>query len=144
MQARSFTGNIKSNIHAHVGVKGNEEADIYKQALKSNTINIEIPLSREEIKSIISKHMYKTWQGNWDSMNTGKHLYSIQPQVKNSNIQGRNQREEIILTRLRIGHTGLKHTLSKIRKHPTGLCSQCTQPETVQHILLEGSKYRDE
>ena len=50
----------------------------------------------------------------------------------------------MILTRLRIGHTGLKHTLSKIGKHPTGLCSQCTQLETVQHVLLECSKYRDE
>ena len=132
-------------VPAHVGVEGNEEADILaKQALKSNTINIEIPLRREEIKSIISKHMYKIWEDSWDSMNTGGHLYSIQLQVKNSEIQGRNRREEIIFARLRIGHTGLKHTLSKIGKHPTGLCSQCTRPETVQHVLLECSKHRDE
>ena len=50
----------------------------------------------------------------------------------------------MILTRLRIGHTGLKHTLSKIGKHLTDLCSQFTQPETVQHVLLECSKSREE
>ena len=87
--------------------------------------------------------MYKIWQESWDSMTTGRHLYSIQPQVKNE-IRGRNWREEIILTQFRIGHTGLKHTLSKIGKHPTGLCSQRARPETVQHVLLESSKYRDE
>ena len=132
-------------VPAHVGVEGNEEADIFaKQAQKSNAINIKIPLSRAEVKSIISKHMCKVWQESWDSMTTGRHLYSIKPQVKNGEIWGRNQREEIILTRLRIGHAGLNHTLSKMGKHPTGLCSQCTQPETVQHVLLECSKYREE
>ena len=64
--------------------------------------------------------MYKIWQEIWDIMNTGRRLYSIQPQVQNSEIQGRNRRKEIIITRLRIGHTGLRLTVSKIGKHPTG------------------------
>ena len=65
-------------VPAHVGVEGNEEADIFaKQAQKSNAINIKIPLSRAEVKSIISKHMYKICQESWDSMTTGRHLYSI-------------------------------------------------------------------
>ena len=51
-----------------MGVEGNEEADILaKQELKSNTINIEIPLSKEEIKSIISKRVQNliVWQDRY-------------------------------------------------------------------------------
>ena len=55
-------------VPAHMGVEGNEEADILaKQELKSNTINIEIPSSKEEIKSIISKRVQNliVWQDRY-------------------------------------------------------------------------------
>ena len=43
-------------VPAHVGIEGNEGVDIVaKQSLKSNTVDIETPLSRTEGKSIIKK-----------------------------------------------------------------------------------------
>ena len=52
-----------------------------------------------------------------------------------------NSGEEIIITRLRIGHTGLSHTLYKIGKHQTGKCMRGSEPETVEHVLLQCGKY---
>lgn len=52
-----------------------------------------------------------------------------------------NRREETIVTRLRIGHNKLNSTLHIMGKHPTGFCDQCQIPETVEHVLINCSKY---
>ena len=54
---------------------------------------------------------------------------------------GFKRREENVISRMRIGHTGLNHTLSRIGKHPTGKCIHRSQPETVEHVLLRCRKY---
>jgi len=33
-------------------------------------------------------------------------------------------------------HTGLNISLYKIGKHPTGKCTHCNEPETVEHVLF--------
>lgn len=38
---------------------------------------------------------------------------------------GRNRREERVISRLRVGHTGLNKTLCIIGKHNTGKCDYC-------------------
>ena len=53
------------------------------------------------------------------------------------------RRDDIVITRLRLGHCGLASCLNIIGKHPDGLC-QCGQLETVQHVLFSCEKYRNE
>ncbi len=55
----------------------------------------------------------------------GRHLYNIQPEVNIGRTESRSRREESIITRLRIGHTGLNSSLKIIGKHPTGKCQHC-------------------
>ncbi len=50
----------------------------------------------------------------------------------------------MVITRLRIGHTGLNQILHRIDKHPTGLCTHCNKPETVKHVLIDCSRYDEE
>ncbi|XP_061925778.1 uncharacterized protein LOC133664840 [Entelurus aequoreus] len=69
-------------VPAHVGIEGNEGVDILaKQSLRSHTVDMDIPLCREEGKSIIKKHVGKVWQEYWDIQDTGRHLYNIQKHV---------------------------------------------------------------
>lgn len=49
-------------------------------------------------------------------------------------MQGRKQRKKCH-HHLRIGHTGLSHTLYKMGKQPTGKFTHCSQPETLKHVL---------
>lgn len=132
-------------VPAHVGVDGNEDADILaKQSLRSQTIEMNIPLSKAEGKAIVKKHMLKVWQEYWDSNDTGRHLYNIQKQVGLGRRLGRNRKEEAVITRLRIGHSGLNKALHTIGKHPTGSCAHCNNQESVQHVLLECGEYEEE
>ncbi len=107
-------------VPAHVGVKGNEAADkLVKQALRATRIEMEISYSRYEIKAIIKKQINQRWQQMWETGNKGRHMYEIQPKVGKSRYSGGYRREENILSRLRIGHTGLNKTMQLMSMHPT-------------------------
>lgn len=58
--------------------------------------------------------------------------------------KGRNRKEQVILSRLRMGHSNLNSTLHTMGKHPTGLCNYCQEKETVEHILISCGKYNQE
>lgn len=51
-----------------------------------------------------------------------------------------SSREEVVITGSRRGHGHLNSTLNVMGKHPSGLCSVCQQPETVEHILINCRK----
>uniref|UniRef100_A0A8C2L1T2 Sulfatase modifying factor 1 n=1 Tax=Cyprinus carpio TaxID=7962 RepID=A0A8C2L1T2_CYPCA len=83
----------------------------------------------------------KKWQSSWDREEKGRHLYRIQQKVGTGKITGRNRREEIISTRLRIGHCGLNKCLHILGKHISGRCEFCDSIESVEHVILECQKY---
>ena len=53
------------------------------------------------------------------------------------------RRDDIVLTRLRLGHCGLASGLKLVGKHPDGLC-QCGNLETVKHVMLLCKQYTRE
>ncbi len=50
-------------------------------------------------------------------------------------------KKDVIISRLRIGHTALNQSLYKISKYGSGKCDKCGELETVMHILFEWSVY---
>lgn len=129
-------------VPAHTGVEGNEVADILaKNALKMELGNLVVPLSREEVKSLIKTKVCKLWQEQWVANTKGRFLFKIQPQVPTRRPDSRDRRADTVTTRLRIGHTQLNHSLSIIGKHATGQCPFCNHRETVEHVLLECPAY---
>lgn len=63
----------------------------------------------------------KAWQTHWDEGN--KSTSSMQYKDlsgRNDSNRGKNSREQQIILRLRIGHTGLNKTIQLIGKHPSG------------------------
>uniref|UniRef100_A0A3B1IE94 Reverse transcriptase domain-containing protein n=1 Tax=Astyanax mexicanus TaxID=7994 RepID=A0A3B1IE94_ASTMX len=129
-------------VPAHVGVEGNECADMLaKRALTLDFINVSVPLSRQEAKLLIKKYVTRTWQGMWDGEQKGRHLYKFQRLVGQRIIRGKNRQEELVLTRVRIGHCGLNQSLFRIGKHPDGNCLYCSQPETIEHVLIQCVAY---
>ena len=118
-------------------MKGNEKADkMAKKALEKEKVEMNISLSKAEVKSLIWGKVNKMWQDKWDSEEKGRYLYNIQKSV-NVKIRYSGQRkDEQILIRLRLGHSALNKTMNLIGKHPTGLCEGCQVEETVEHVLM--------
>lgn len=131
-------------VPAHVGVSGNEAADkLAKHAMANETIDNQIRYSKLEVKSIIKRDIYKNWQSYWDNEQKGRHLHLIQPLVGRGRHSSGRRKVDGIISRLRLGHTGLNSTMHIIGKHPTGLC-ECGIRETVEHVLINCNTYAEE
>lgn len=125
-----------------MGVVGNETADrLAKEALKHQHIEVEVSFSSVEHRALIKKEINTQWQRMWDSERRGRHYFNIKKRVGNTSAWGNNRREQVIMTRLRLGHCGLASSLHVIGKHQNGLCENCKRKETVVHVLMECSKY---
>ncbi len=59
-------------------------------------------------------------------------------------ISGRNRKEEVIITRMRFGHSGLNASLFVTGIHETGLCGNCGEKETVEHVIYNCTRYDEE
>ncbi len=131
-------------VPAHVGIQGNEKVDRRaKEATKKEHVDIKIKLSITEGKSLVWKRIRQKCQQQWDNEIKGRHLYMIQNMIGIESKKG-NKKEQVIINRLRIGHCKLNKTLHVMGKHPTGLCDECQEEETIKHILISCKKYIQE
>jgi len=129
-------------IPAHVGIE--REMRKLIDWHKKEHIDIEIKLSKSEGKNLVWKKVMEIWQYQWDQESKGTHLYRIQNKVGIVREMSNRRKEQIMITRLRIGHSKLNVTLCILGKHPTGLCNECHEEETVSHILMSCRKFTQE
>ena len=122
-------------VPSHVGIHGNETADkIANEAQKLPGFHTtKIPHSDYHFP--IRKHILKIWQNNWDQ--SCEKLKPIKPSVKPwANLPGGSRRNEVKLTRLRIGHSRITHGYYMSRGRPPE-CEHCRVPLSIKHILID-------
>ena len=122
-------------IPSHSGIKGNETADkLARDALNEDIKNIKIPYT--DLRTKINTYIRNKWQTSWNSQSENK-LYQHQPTIEPRNANPlTNRREDIVLTRARIGHSYLTHSYLLKAENPPR-CIPCDCPLTVKHILLD-------
>ena len=116
------------------GIKGNEKADIAaKSALLLPSSNFKLPYT--DFKPIINKYLFNEWQSVWDNAVDDK-LHSIKPILSEWQPAYRmDRKEEVVLTRLRIGHSYATHSyLLNGEEQP--ICIHCDAPFTIKHVLI--------
>ena len=127
-------------IPSHVGVEGNEEADILaKEATRHETVDVEVNPELQDAYANIEARINNIWQDSWDDETKGRHYHAIEPNVdrKIKYRERDNRRKETFLTRLRLGRCKLKHYLFQMGIGPNGNCSKCDRDETIEHWLME-------
>ena len=120
-------------IPSHVGIRGNDRADqAAKEALKLEPSHVKIPYT--DLKPTIKKYITDKWQEQWKTCQNNK-LHSIQKQIgKKINTHNMPRKEEVVMTRLRIGHSYITHShLLKGEEAPH--CIPCQKPYTIEHLL---------
>ena len=128
-------------VPSHVGIKGNEKADeLAKKALNFNVLDLKVPYT--DLKVNINRVFKQKWQAQWNVCADNK-LFQINPTVGDFYVwMGLSCREEIVITRARIGHTYF--TLSYLLKgEDMPWCIPCHCSDTVKHILLDCIDLRD-
>ena len=105
-----------------------------KTSLSLEPTSFKIPFSN--FKPSINKYILEEWQTSWNN-SFGNKLLDIKPTIGEYQSVVRNiRREEVVLARLRLGHTRVTHSyLLQGEEQPQ--CVGCDAPFTVRHFLLE-------
>jgi hypothetical protein len=89
-----------------------------------------------------NSYVYQTRVENWDQVQNNK-LKEIYPDLsKHFQPQFYNRRDEVVLTRLRLGHSRLTHSFL-LKGEPPPQCIGCNAPNTIKHILLNCLEFSD-
>ena len=121
-------------LPSHVGIKGNEAADLKaKASLDLEISNFKLPCT--DFKPFLNRYILSKWQLSWDTATFNK-LHEIKPVLGKNNIYWSLRREEVVLTRLRIGHTRLTHSYL-LKREDQPFCISCNEPFTVKHFLID-------
>ena len=105
-----------------------------KTSLSLEPTSLKIPFSN--FKQSINKYILEEWQTSWNN-SIGNKLLDIKPTIFEYQSVIRNiRKEEVILARIRIGHTRVTHSyLLQGEEQPQ--CVGCDAPISVRHFLLE-------
>ncbi|GFR28219.1 putative RNA-directed DNA polymerase from transposon X-element [Trichonephila clavata] len=120
-------------IPGHAGITGNELADT---AARSATGSSErFPIPHFDLKACFRQKLQSVWQSNWDQQTENK-LHSVMPVLAPTVPSSSNHREQVIWTRLNLGHTRLTHS-HLLFGEPPPYCEVCNVSLSVKHILCD-------
>ena len=126
-------------VPSHTGIKGNEKADSAAKDLPR--AKVAVPYT--DFKHYISQYIFSTWQDHWNGAVVNK-LHSVKPVLGDwQSSYRRCRKDEVVLCRVRIGHTHLIHSYI-LRKDSPPLCEHCQCIMTVRHILVECNNFARE
>ena len=120
-------------IPSHIGIRNNEQVDKKaKESLNLEQTVFKIPFNN--FKPFINRYIFDKWQTSWNERPFNK-LKEIKLVIKESKSVISNIRREVVLTRLRIGHTRITHSWLLNRDEQPN-CTGCDVPFIVKHFQL--------
>ena len=125
-------------VPSHVNIIGNEIADAAAKEASLEGPNPTEPLPVNDIYPSLKSYVLGKWQSVWNTLDPPTKLHSIKPLLHSNPSENilLNRKEQIILSRLRIGHTRLTHGYLMSNTQPP-ICQRCGTQITVKHIFAE-------
>ena len=123
-------------IPSHCSIEGIERVDQIAEETLDQDIDPLASVHYTDMKPL-NYYIQKLVQTKWGVAVHGRDLYLVKPTLEPpKNFQHITRAEEVVITRLRIGHT--KATKSHIlSRGPPTVCHHCDQTLTIDHMLLE-------
>ena len=121
-------------IPSHVGIPGNEAADrAAKEALDLPLPNqFRVPYTDK--LPLVKQYVNSCWQEHWNTKSRQK-LFEIMPNIGEFNVKMLTRKEQVLVHRIRIGHTRLTQSYHMEGLNPPQ-CEYCKEPLTVKHFML--------
>lgn len=130
-------------VPAHVGVEGNERADILaKESLQFDKVNFSLQYSVEEVMPLVNKFLLERWNAIYKGIDKGGNYKEFFPDVSH---KGKSQdylrSQSISIFRLVTGFNRLNYHGFKIKGSSTRYCEVCSVFETSKHFVMECVRY---
>lgn len=127
-------------IPSHQGIPGNELADA--AAKEATRLPLHVPTSIPHIDAIkyISRKLHNHWQTSWKESSSSKLHEVTQHSRMKYPLQNFKRQDQVIITRLRVGHTKITHSYLLDRTLPP-TCTNCHSKISVRHIISECPLY---
>ena len=130
-------------VPSHVGIRGNEVADAEAKSACALP-RVDLPeLLHSDMYHSIKSFIRQKWQTRWSSpelLNNRKYK-AIRPNISFwPSCYQKSRRDEIVLSRLRIGHSHLTHKFL-LEGSDAPVCDHCRIPLSVDHILVHCRHY---
>lgn len=127
-------------IPSHVGIPGNERADrLASQARNGPSIELLLPYT--DFLNKITIYINSIWQFNWNSETNNK-LSNIKPNIGTvTPLHIPFRRYDVIVTRLRLGHTYLTHS-HLFHNNPPPICACGSLLSVKGHSMSRKSQIR--
>ena len=131
-------------VPGHRGIHGNEVADMHAKQAAQREETEDYRVSLREYVPLMRTACFDYFERVWRDYDRRTNLKEIKSHVQPWSSCIRNvRREEIILCRLRLGHTRLTHGYILDREQRPE-CRRCNVYLTVRHILIDCILYNDE
>ena len=128
-------------VPSHTGIIGNEKADKHAEQATQTILNPTINNISSIDNKPINQKILSSWQNYWNSLTLSNKLKNIKKTIKKWNTSPNlNRRQDIAITRTRIGHSFLTHSYL-ISKEPQPICEPCHTALTIKHIIEECPLY---
>ena len=124
-------------IPNHYDIEGNERVDQLAKETLDHNIDPLANVHHADLKPLVNSYIQQLVQTKWDVAVHGRDLYLLKPKLgPPKKFQYLTRAGEVVITRLRIGHTKATkaHILSR---GPPTMCHHCGQILTIDHMLLE-------
>ena len=125
-------------IPGHCNIPGNTAADeAARQAHRKND-SVSIPLSKNELRSILKTKSFNMCRNMWfDENSKNSDLYHIDPLIEFEIPLSLDRSVETLIHRLRLGTAYTKHFLNRIGRAETPECDCGFVDEDIYHLLQE-------
>ena len=134
-------------VKAHCGILGNEIADRGANQAHRNNRSELLQLPKEYFYNLYNRYFRENWNQYWRSSITltskGQYLLNFRQAISNKLLiyAPFTRREQVILTRLRIGHAAVQSYKQRFKISDDPNCEWCSVPETIDHYFLECTRY---
>ena len=118
-------------------IEGNERVDQLAKETLDQDIDPLAGIHHTDLKPLVNSYIQQLVQNKWDVAVHGRDLYLVKPKLESlQKYQHLTRAKEVVITRLRIGHTKATKSHISSRWLPTA-CHHCGQTLSIVHMPLK-------
>ena len=144
LMSRHNTRVVLQWIPAHIGIQGNERADLLAKK-GADLPQPDIPVAYSTCRQMIKANSKEEWLNSWSAGKTGRSMYGhISKPLLKDPINDLRRGDQSLIFQLRTHHVPLNYHLNRIGVKESAACPLCDYPtETVDHLLVHCRKLTD-